>query len=124
LQEITPGLYGLSNHLLNTPWPKMVGCREGMAACLARAGSLEPKALFAFLGDEAYAADDDLPDTGVGLETERILSAPFVRSPGYGTRASTVLFVGRRGRVFFAERTFCPERTGWNEVAFEFVLEE
>lgn len=122
IQEITPGLYGLSNHLLNTPWPKVVRCREQMAACLARDESLEPETLFAFLGDESYAADDELPDTGVGLEWERILSAPFICSPNYGTRSSTVLLLDRWGGVSFTERTFSRERDGWSETAFQFEL--
>ncbi|MBT9171993.1 MAG: hypothetical protein DDT21_00369 [Syntrophomonadaceae bacterium] len=122
LQEIGPGLYGLSNHLLNTPWPKVVRCRERMAACLVRTGKLVPEALFSFLSDEAYAADAELPDTGVGLEWERILSAPFIRSPGYGTRSSTVLLIDRQGRVFFCERTFRQGEDRWSEVVYEFEL--
>ncbi|MCL5981419.1 MAG: NRDE family protein [Firmicutes bacterium] len=124
MQKIMPGLYGLSNHFLNTPWPKVVRSRERMAACLARDERPEPEALFAFLGDEAHAADDELPDTGVGLEWERILSAPFIRSPGYGTRSSTVLLFDRGGRVSFTERTFSGRKDGWSEVSFEFDLAE
>jgi uncharacterized protein with NRDE domain len=124
MQEIMPGLYGLSNHFLNTPWPKVVKSRERMAACLARDERPEPAALFAFLRDESHAADDELPDTGVGLEWERILSAPFIRSPGYGTRSSTVLLLDREGRVSFTERTFFCERDGWSEVAYELDLAE
>jgi uncharacterized protein with NRDE domain len=122
LQEIGPGLYGLSNHLLNTPWPKVVRSRERMAACLARTESLVPEALFSFLGDESYAADAELPDTGVGLEWERILSAPFIRSAGYGTRSSTVLLIDRRSWVLFCERTFQPGEDRWSEVVYEFEL--
>jgi len=87
-----------------------------------KADSLEPEALFALLGDESHAADDELPDTGVGLEWERILSAPFIRSLNYGTRSSTVLLIDRRKSVSFIERTFYSGEIGWSEVSYKFQL--
>jgi uncharacterized protein with NRDE domain len=122
LLAIKPGVYGLSNHLLDTPWPKVQKCRAGFLACLS-GKEVEPKQLFALLADESRAPDEYLPDTGVGLEWERILSAAFVRSPGYGTRSSTVLLMDRQDRVLFQERTFYPGERGWREVSFEFQLD-
>jgi uncharacterized protein with NRDE domain len=64
--------------------------------------------LFAALADERVAADADLPDTGVGLERERWLSSAFIRGDAYGTRASTVVAIGRDGRGVLIERRFGP----------------
>ncbi len=104
-RTLVPGLYGLSNHLLDTPWPKVVRAKEWLRAILD-SGRIEPEALFEMLADETKAPDDALPDTGVGLEWERMLSSIFIRSPEYGTRASTVVLANRRGETHVYERTF------------------
>ncbi len=105
-RALTPGVYGLSNGLLDTPWPKLLRVRAAFAAWLA-AGSDEPQGLFALLGDRnRVSADHELPRTGVPREWERVLSAPFVLDPTYGTRASTVLLLGHDGHAFLAERRF------------------
>jgi len=104
-RALGPGLYGLSNHLLDTPWPKVVRAKTMLASILDEE-RIEPEALFALLADETKAPDDELPDTGVGLEWERLLSSIFIRSPKYGTRASTVVLTNRRGRTDVYERTF------------------
>ncbi|GIV60965.1 MAG: hypothetical protein KatS3mg043_2054 [Rhodothermaceae bacterium] len=104
-QELAPGLYGLSNHLLDTPWPKVVHARARLAALL-EAGPPEPEALFELLADTTPAPDEALPETGVGREWERRLSSAFIRAPGYGTRATTVLLVDAEGVITVAERTF------------------
>jgi len=98
---LAPGLHGLSNAALDTPWPKTVGLKAEMARAMEAAASAEQLAtqLLEALADATQAADADLPDTGVGLERERLLSPRFVRMPdparpslaGYGTRCSTVL---------------------------------
>jgi uncharacterized protein with NRDE domain len=121
-RTLAPGVYGLSNALLDTPWPKVERGKAGLAAALAGGGDVDPEALFRVLWDAEPAPDGRLPDTGVGLERERMLSSPFIRSPEYGTRASTVLLVGRDGRVRFVERTTVPGRDGWTESAHEFEL--
>lgn len=91
LQELEPGIYGLSNHLLNTPWPKV----EKGLSYLTQLGDTEPAwssaTLFALLNDTEQAPDDALPDTGVGLGWERLLSATFIETFSYGTRNSTML---------------------------------
>jgi uncharacterized protein with NRDE domain len=121
-RTLAPGVYGLSNALLDTPWPKVERGKAGLAAALAGGGDIDPEALFGVLWDAEPAPDGRLPDTGVGLERERMLSSPFIRSPEYGTRASTVLLVGRDGRVRLVERTTVPGRDGWTESAHEFEL--
>ena len=105
-ERLEPGIYGLSNHLLDTPWPKVAQGKRVLKALLQQEEVLLPEALFALLTDRTWPPDDRLPDTGVGLEWERILSPLFIESPAYGTRSSTVLLIDRKGSVTFIERVF------------------
>ncbi|ALC18273.1 hypothetical protein DSOUD_3559 [Desulfuromonas soudanensis] len=105
---LSPGLYGLSNALLDTPWPKVVRCRRALASALALSGSSLEADLFALLADRNVPPDSELPDTGFGLPWERLLSPPFILSPAYGTRSSTVLMVSGDGQASLIERTFSP----------------
>jgi uncharacterized protein with NRDE domain len=101
-RHLPAGVHGLSNHLLDTPWPKVEKAKSALSAQLAAPTDV---ALLQLLADHEIAADAQLPDTGVGLMMERMLSPLFIRSPQYGTRVSTVLMVGR-GRIHFTEQTF------------------
>ena len=105
VRMLAPGLYGLSNHLLNTPWPKVERGKALLEEHL-QGNNVDASSLLDALDDPAQAPDDLLPDTGVGLAWERALSPLFIRSPDYGTRASSVLLIGHDGAVTFAERTF------------------
>jgi len=118
-----PGLYGLSNHLLDTPWPKVAEGKKALSNLLSRQRHLAPEALFAILSDRTRPTDGELPDTGVGLEWERVLSPRFITSPVYGTRSSTVLLVDARDRVTFMERTFNSDPDHAVTVSFEFQME-
>jgi uncharacterized protein with NRDE domain len=117
---VPPGVHGLSNGLLNEPWPKVRRGREGLAAIIARA--FDAEALFGLLRDEQLAPDADLPATGVPPEWERLLSAMHIRAQDYGTRCATVLLVGRDGEVDFRERTFDPDGRAVNDVEHRFRL--
>jgi len=123
-RELAAGVYGLSNQQLDTPWPKVRRSKETLMQWCDTNGSAEPstEALFAILADRSNASDNDLPTTGVGLERERLLSAPFIVSPTYGTRNSTVLTIGHDGAVHWIERTFNPEGEQSGEVEFRFAL--
>lgn len=126
VRRLEPGVYGLSNHLLDTPWPKVVRARHAMADALAAAdasGDGWDSGLWEMLGDRVVAADDDLPDTGVGAAFERLLSPPFIRSDAYGTRASTVLTIARDGEVRLAERSIVPGAEGWTEARHAFRID-
>lgn len=103
---LSPGLYGLSNHLLDTPWPKVAQGKSALAQALAALPDEAP--LMALLRDEAIAADEDLPRTGVSLEWERLLSAAFVRSPDYGTRSANTLVLQNDGDLRVTETGFNP----------------
>ena len=121
--KLAPGVYGLSNHLLDTPWPKVVRGKRALAEVVESGDALAPEAVVQILSDRVRAADAELPDTGVGVLVERLLSPLFIVSPGYGTRCSTVVLVGRDGRLTFVERTFGAEaETG--EVRHEFEVNE
>ena len=105
--EVQPGVHGLANHLLNTPWPKVVKGRAGLEK-LTRAPFAFDEYL-ALLDDPTPAADCDLPRRGRDLERERRHSALRILSPDYGTRCSTVLRITSEGTIDFAERSFHPD---------------
>ena len=105
--ELAPGVHGLSNHLLDTPWPKVQRAKAAMAT-VAIAETPSSEALFELLADDHVADDASLPDTGLDRERERALSAICIRMEGYGTRCSTVVIVHRSGRITFEERTAQP----------------
>lgn len=101
---LEPGIHGLSNRLLDTPWPKVVRGKKALEqALLAADPDLEE--LFAILSDRTHPPDEELPDTGVGLELERLLSPIFIESERYGTRSCTVLLVDKDGEARFVERS-------------------
>jgi uncharacterized protein with NRDE domain len=107
LMPLSPGIHGLSNHLLDTPWPKVVRGREALAG-LIEAGGFSFEDLFAILADRTKAPDELLPETGVERELERLLSSIFIESARYGTRSSTLLLVDNFRQATFIERTFAP----------------
>ncbi|MDR0775261.1 MAG: NRDE family protein [Azonexus sp.] len=104
---LAPGIYGLSNHLLDSPWPKLLMARRRFAEDLAALP--DDDALFSLLADDEIVPDAELPQTGVPLEWERLLSAVFVKSDSYGTRASTVAWQRRDGVIRLHERRFGPQ---------------
>jgi uncharacterized protein with NRDE domain len=104
VQPLPPGIYGLSNHRLDTAWPKVVRAKAAFTAALPTLPDGE--AFFRVLGDRAIAADADLPATGVTLALERMLSAVFIASADYGTRASTLLRAQRGEQMVMTERRF------------------
>jgi len=105
-RELPGGVYALSNHRLDTPWPKVERTRAGFRALLDDAAELVPNALFALLADQRSAEDSPPADGRLPAGLERALSAPFVVHERYGTRCSSVVLVGRDGRTVVAERRF------------------
>lgn len=114
-EALAEGVYGLSNAALNTPWPKLMKARKAFAAQLGGPSGN----LLEALADPAPAHDAELPETGVGLATERLLSSIFIASPSYGTRASTVVIAHADGRREIIERSFGPGGGHLGEVAIE-----
>jgi len=103
VQALPPGVHGLSNHLLDTPWPKVVRGKQRLQAALD--GEPSPEALLDLLHDQEPAAQGELPDTGIGAEMERVLSPALIVSAQYGTRASTAVLFDQDGGISFSERT-------------------
>ncbi len=120
-QALPPGIHGLSNHLLNTPWPKV---RRGVNALetLVQQGADSMK-YFDLLDDTTTAVDDELPDTGVGLERERWLSAMRLAGASYGTRCSTVLRMSAAGETEFHERTWGMDGQATGTVSHRFRID-
>jgi uncharacterized protein with NRDE domain len=109
IQKIKPGTYGLSNHLLDTPWPKIAKGKDTLKRLLENNKKVNPENIFAMLRDGVFPPDDLLPDTGVDLEWERTLSPLFITSEIYGTRSSSIVLIERNGEITFMERTFIPD---------------
>lgn len=105
VHKIDDGFHGLSNHLLETPWPKIVRGKEMLKPILSKS-AVDIDSIMNILRDTERADDDKLPDTGVGLERERALSSMFIQSPGYGSRCSTVVLVDNDDNITFCERTY------------------
>jgi uncharacterized protein with NRDE domain len=119
---LAPGIVGLSNHLLDTPWPKVVRSKAALATVLAR--NDDPvAAAFEMLADRQPANAGALPATGVSPQWERILSPIFIVSPEYGTRCSTILTVDVSGMVRLVERSFDASGLATGEVAHAFRVE-
>lgn len=119
-RELAPGRYALSNATLDVPWPKVTALRARFDAALA--AGLDEAALFAALGDRGLHADESLPDTGLDRERERLLSAAHIVSPGYGTRAASVIAVDTRGQARFVERSFDSMGAPAGERRYELTL--
>jgi uncharacterized protein with NRDE domain len=116
-RELPAGIYGLSNHLLDTPWPKVINAKSALAAALSDLP--DTRAALAMLRDDRPAPDHLLPRTGISQEWERLLSSAFIRGGEYGTRCSTIVLADRRGEVAFDEWTW--DRAG-EQVAHQHFL--
>lgn len=108
IEKLEPGIYGVSNHLLNTDWPKVNRGREGLIHNVNSTDSELVENLLSLLQNADPASDEYLPKTGVSLEWERILSPIFIKSEGYGTRSSTVLLASEN-EIFYKERVYSKE---------------
>ncbi len=108
---VQPGVHGLSNHLLDTQWPKVRDGHDRMAAILAEDDTeINRQRLLELLKDQSVPPDDQLPDTGVGPDWERMLAPIFITSPDYGTRCSSLLTIDTDGEVDFTEITWHPAK--------------
>jgi uncharacterized protein with NRDE domain len=120
IRILEPGIYGLSNHLLDSPWPKVEAAKSALLTALSALPEDGP--LFGLLRDETIHPDNDLPRTGVSLEWERLLSSAFVRAPGYGTRCSTVLMVDNARTAVFDEQTWLEDAKPGQRSRYRFKL--
>ncbi|HET6552579.1 MAG TPA: NRDE family protein [Dyella sp.] len=120
-QAITAGVHGLSNADFNTPWPKTKALMMRLQLWLDSGDMGDFAPLFSALADTRGYPDEQLPDTGVGLERERLLSPAFIRGEHYGTRASTIVAIGHDGRGVIVERRFGPLGREEGETAMPFA---
>ena len=108
--DVQPGIHGLSNHLLDTAWPKVLDGKRRLERYLTKGSDVVLEDLITILSDRSIPRDNRLPDTGIGMEWERILAPIFIQSPNYGTRCSSVILIKYSGEIHFQERTY-PQGT-------------
>ncbi|MBU0504425.1 MAG: NRDE family protein [bacterium] len=120
--ELEAGVYALSNHLLNTPWPKTQTLKEFMEY-QAGEWEVDVEKIFNFMLDTKEPDDDKLPDTGVGIEWERRMSPLFVTGEDYGTVSSTVILWDNDDNIYFAERTYRGDSKKFALKEFKFKIE-
>ncbi len=121
--KLNAGIYGVSNHLINTAWPKLIKGKNLFEHKLSSGLELNPTELLDLMTNEEIAADSDLPDTGIGIEKERMLSAMFIKSANYGTRNTTLIMIQNSGHVNFMERTYLNDRQKYQTLKFEFRID-
>ena len=110
IRELTPGVYGLSNHLLDTPWPKVTRALSSFKKVVAESDMISISHVIDILTSRENVPDEALPNTGVDPAWERLLAPAFITSPTYGTRSSSVLRIDRKGEVVFHEQAWQPAR--------------
>jgi uncharacterized protein with NRDE domain len=120
-ERLEPGVYGLSNGSLYSGWPKQELARRRLGELLGN--HIDHEALHETVTDREIAADNDLPDTGIGLEMERLLSPQFIRTPEYGTRATTSLWISASGAAALCEKSFRAGGEPDGRVSLEFNLD-
>lgn len=120
VEVLRPGVHGLSNATLDTPWPKLRRVRDGLSMWVAREQT-DAAPLLDLLTDSREADESELPDTGVGLEMERFLSPPFIRGAHYGTRSSSLLLLAP-GELHFHERRYGADGQPAGETDERFAL--
>lgn len=116
------GIFGLCNHLLDTPWPKVRKSKQILADYLVNTPVVKPEFLFEILADKDLAQDNDLPDTGINRELEKMLSPIFIEGIEYGTRSSTVLLIDRNNHVIFQEKSFLQGQEQGDIVKIDFDI--
>ncbi len=120
-RRLDAGIHGLSNASLDTPWPKLVRCRDGLAR-LIDSNRVNPGVLFDLLADTTPAPADQVDNEHLPFDMARAVSAPFIRTRDYGTRCTTVLLVGHDGRALVTERRFDSDGNPAGESEFRFAI--
>jgi uncharacterized protein with NRDE domain len=121
IRELKEGIFGLSNHLLNTPWPKVTRGKEKFSRLLSDS-NLSAEELMDLLYDDVIAEDHLLPNTGLPLDRERALSSMFIKTSNYGSRCSTIILIDHDDNVIFNERVFDVTNFQYQTNQFEFRL--
>lgn len=119
--KLEPGTYGLSNALLDTPWPKVKRGKEKFKSVIDQ-DKIAIDSIFEILRDERIAPDDQLPNTGLDMERERALSAMFIKTPNYGSRCSTVVLVDYNNSVTYSERVYDLDTFSFEQNQFNWYI--
>lgn len=123
INTVEPGVHGLSNHLLDTPWPKVQQSKKDLNR-LIKSDIISEDALFEMLKNDQPAPKKELPQTGIPIEIEKQVSAIYIKGEQYGTRSSTILLIDKEGNAIFEERRF---KNGTHQLEetnrFEFKIE-
>lgn len=123
IKKVPPGIHGLSNAVLDTPWPKVRKGSERLEQALSHK-TIEETNLLSILSDSEEAPEEELPETGVGKEWEKLLSSLFIESDKYGTRSSTILTIHHDQNVMFTEKFLLPNLKEWKQSRFTFAVKE
>jgi len=121
LQKLQTGIHGISNAILNTPWPKVERSKRHLES-LIQQEDINVWEVIAILKDTSIAKDEELPDTGVGLDLERMLSPVFIKSEKYGTRCSSVVMVDKENNVKFVEKFFFDGIGNFSNKEYKFTI--
>ena len=122
LMKIESGIHGISNAVLNTPWPKVEKGKQQLQRLLQQ-DEIHAWEVIDILKNSNPAKDQDLPDTGVGPELERMLSPIFIKSEKYGTRCSTVVMIDNDNNVKFVEKFFFDGIGHFSNREFKFRID-
>ena len=123
LKKMEKGIHGISNALLDTSWPKVEKGKQQLQNLLQQ-DDIHAFEVIDILKNSTPAKDEDLPDTGVGLELERMLSPIFIKSDKYGTRCSSVLMVDKDNNVKFVEKFFFDGIGHFSNREFKFSIDK
>ncbi len=121
-RQLQAGIFGISNGCFDEPWPKVESGKQGLSMLMATDKVDDHEAILDLLADSRQPDDQSLPDTGIGLQWERILAPVFIRAEEYGTRASTVLSIDKENKVRFSERSYDSAGNKGNTRHFEFTI--
>ena len=110
IRKLGNGIYGLSNSLLDIPWPKITTGKNSLKNIIENNKYIDPEDLLKILKNNTKAADSLLPETGISIELERMLSSIYISDDKYGTRSSTVILIKKTGELTFVERTFAESK--------------
>jgi uncharacterized protein with NRDE domain len=109
IRTLSSGIFGISNHLLDTPWPKLTEGKRAFSGLIDNKPDFNAEDFIKMMADKTVFGDEELPDTGAGIKRERMLSPAFIESEDYGTRCTTVILATNAGKISFVEKSYKPE---------------
>lgn len=120
MKPLSPGFHAISNGALDDIWPKMAKGTQALEREITQSDEIDIQALLTIMTDERQAPDADLPQTGVALEWERLLSSIYIKHPEYGTRSTSILLRDRQGRCEFVEVRYDGKGRNLGRQVFKF----